>query len=72
MRVPAKADKQRVLVAKRDPARERMDLHPGLERLLHGFRNGDLTLAAALAAHKQAEVPGVGTWSPQVAGSQTA
>jgi hypothetical protein len=39
-----------MLVQQSDAAGEGMDLDPRFERLLHRHRNGDLALAAALAA----------------------
>ncbi len=38
------ADEQRLLIEQRDPARERVDFEPGLERLLHGQRDRDLEM----------------------------
>jgi len=57
--VAAETHEQRLLVEQPDAASERMDGRPGLERLLDGLRDGDLALAAALAAHVQAVVAGV-------------
>ena len=70
--VAAEAHEQRLLVEQPDAASERMDGRPRLERLLDGLRDGDLPLAAALAAHVEAVVAGVGARAAQVAGPQPA
>ena len=70
--VAAEADEQRLLVEQPDAARERMDFRPRLERLLDGLGHGDLALAAALAAHVQAVVAGVGARAAQVPRAQAA
>ena len=49
--VAAETHEQRLLVEKPDPAGERVDRGPGLERLLHGLGDWHLALATALAAH---------------------
>ncbi len=67
MSVAVAAHKQRLVVEQRDPAR--VDFEPGLERLLHGLRDGTLTLAAALAAHEQAIVPGVRPRAAEIPGA---
>ena len=46
MSVAAQPDKQGMLVQQPDPTSEGMDLQPRIERLLHGQRHRDLTLAA--------------------------
>ncbi|MGI8413898.1 MAG: hypothetical protein ACR2QA_15695 [Solirubrobacteraceae bacterium] len=55
----AEADEQRLLVTQPDAVGERMDAQPHLDRVLDGFGDGDLALAAALAAHEQTMMPGV-------------
>ena len=64
--VAAQAHEQRLLVEQPDPASERMHFEPRLERLLDGRGQGDLALAAALAAHIQAVVAGVGARTAQI------
>jgi hypothetical protein len=57
-----------------------VDFDPGLERLLHGLRDGDLAFASALGAHEQTVVPSVrprpaeipGARDAQLGGPQTA
>ncbi len=49
-----------------------MNRRPRLERLLDRLGHGDLALAAALAAHVQAVVAGVGARAAQIAGPQAA
>src|SRR5947208_119233 len=58
--VAAEAHEQRLLVEQPDTPHERMDCRPRLERLLDSLRDGDLTFAAALPAHVEAVVAGVG------------
>jgi hypothetical protein len=57
--VTAEPDEQRLLVEQSDAAGEGMDLQPRLERLLHGHRHRDLTLAAVLPSHEQPVVTSV-------------
>ena len=52
--VAAEAHEQRLLVEQANAAGERMHLEPGLKGLLDGLGDGDLALAAALAAHVEA------------------
>src|ERR1019366_3776592 len=66
VRVPADPHEQRVLVTQRDPTRERMHLHPRLDRVLHHFGDRHLPLAPTLAAHEQPIVPSVRPRPPQV------
>jgi hypothetical protein len=63
--VSAQTDEQRLLVKEPDPAGKGVDLHPRLERSLHSQRDGNLSLAAAFAAHEQSIVPRVGTRTAQ-------
>jgi hypothetical protein len=70
--VAAETYEQRLLVEQPDAAGERMHFEPGLEGLLDGLGDRDLPLAAALAAHVEAVVTGVGARAAQVAGAQTA
>jgi hypothetical protein len=71
--VAAETDEQRLLVEQPDASRERVDLEPGLERgLLDSVRDRHLALAAALAAHIQPVVAGVGPRTAQIAGAQAA
>ena len=58
--VAAEADEQRLLVEQPDTAGERMDRDPGLQCVLDGLGDRDLALPAALAAHVEAVVAGVG------------
>ncbi len=64
--VAAETDEQRLLVAQPDAVGERVDAQPRLERVLDGFGDGDLALAATLAADEQPVVPGVRTWATEV------
>lgn len=59
MSMTTESHEERVLVAQSDPARERMDLDPSINRTLHRLRDGHLTLAATLPADEQAVVPRV-------------
>ena len=70
--VAAEAHEQRLLVEQPDAAGERMDRSPRLERLLDGLGDGDLALTAALPAHVEAVVAGVGARAAQVPGAQAA
>ena len=53
MTVTAEPHEQGLLVEQPDPAGEGVDLQPRLKLLLHGQRDGDLALAAALPAQEQ-------------------
>lgn len=68
MGMAPQAHEQRMLIAQSDPARQRVDLDPGVNGLLHRVRNRHLALAAALAAHEQPEVAGVGARAAQILG----
>jgi hypothetical protein len=50
VRVATEAHEQRVAVAQRHPASQRMDLCPRFERVLHRLGHWNLALALALAA----------------------
>jgi site-specific recombinase XerD len=69
--VAAEPDEDRLVVAQALPARERMNGKPRIERGLGLLGHADLALDAALAAHEQAVVAGVGARPPQVTGGET-
>ena len=71
MGVTADPNEQRVFIAQSDPAGKRVHLDPRLDRLVHPFVDPDLAFAAALAAHEQPEVPGVGARAAQILGAES-
>ena len=70
--VATEAYEQRLLVEQADAVSQGVDLEPALERLLDGVGDGDLAFAAALAAHVEAVVAGVGARAAQIAGASAA
>lgn len=70
MAVAAQPHKQRVAVTQRDPAGERVNLHPCLEGVLDCLGDWDLPFAAAFAVNVEAVMAAVRARAAEILGAQ--